>query len=80
MESSLKCDICKIDVQGASFAKHLKSKKHLEKIKQKVMSIPDWLFEEINENAINIPRRICNPTILKQIAREILKDLINKEN
>ena len=29
MENSRRCDICKIDVLRASFAKHLRRKKHL---------------------------------------------------
>ena len=31
--NSRKCDVCKIDVQGASYVKHLRSKTHLEKTK-----------------------------------------------
>ena len=30
MENSRRCDVCKIDVNRASYAKHLRSKKHLE--------------------------------------------------
>ena len=30
-KNSRKCDICKIDVHRASYVKHLKSKKYLEK-------------------------------------------------
>ena len=35
MESSFKCDICNIDVQRASFAKHLKMLKAFRKNKTK---------------------------------------------
>ena len=31
MENSRTCEICNVDVHRASFAKHLRSKKHLEK-------------------------------------------------
>ena len=30
MENSRTCEICNVDVHRASFAKHLRSKKHLE--------------------------------------------------
>ena len=44
--NSRKCDICNGDVHRASYAKHLRSKKHLETMKQKEMIIPEWLFQE----------------------------------
>ena len=44
--NSRKCDVCNVDVHRASYAKHLRSKNHLEKIKQNEMIKPDWLFEE----------------------------------
>ena len=47
-----KCEICKVDVHRASYVKHLKSKKHLEKIEQNEMIIPEWLFSEPIENKI----------------------------
>ena len=50
--NSPKCDNCNVDVHGASYAKHLRSKKHLEKIKQNQMIIPEWLFQEPIENKI----------------------------
>ena len=34
----------------ASFAKHLRSRKHLESIQQEEMIIPDWLIQEPKEN------------------------------
>ena len=46
MESSRRCDICKIDVHRASYGKHLRSKKDLEKIRQNEIIIPEWLFKE----------------------------------
>ena len=48
--SSRKCDICNIDVQRASYVKHLRSKKHLENEKQNEMIIPEWLFQEPIKN------------------------------
>ena len=46
MENSLRCDISNIDVHRASYGKHLISKKHLEKIIQNEIIIPEWLFKE----------------------------------
>ena len=46
MENNRGCEICNIDVQRASYAKHLRSKKHLENIKQNGMNILEWLFKE----------------------------------
>ena len=57
-----KCEICNVDVHRASYAKHLRSKTHLENIKQNDMIIPEWLFQELVENKI---RKIYNPKSLK---------------
>ena len=50
MENSRSCDICRIDVHRASYAKRLRSKKHLENEKQNDMVITEWLFQEPIEN------------------------------
>ena len=50
--NSRKCDLCNIDVHIASYAKHLRSKTHLENIEQNEMIIPEWLFQEPVENKI----------------------------
>ena len=68
--TSRKCEICKIDVHRASYVKHLRIKKHLEKMKQNEMIIPEWLFQETVENKIN---KIHNPRSLKQIARHNIR-------
>ena len=52
--NSRKCDICNIEVHRASYVKHLRSKKHLEKIKQNEMVKPEWLFQEPLENKIKV--------------------------
>ena len=49
---SRKCEVCKVDVHRATYMKLLRSKKHLESIKQKEMIIPEWLIEEPIENKI----------------------------
>ena len=49
-----KCEICNIDAHGASFAKHLRSKKLLENEKLIELIIPQWLFQEPFENKIKI--------------------------
>ena len=46
MENSRRCDICNINVHGASYAKHLRNIKHLENIRQDKIIIPEWLFKE----------------------------------
>ena len=54
MNNSRRCDVCNVDVHGASFAKHFRCKKHLEKIRQNDMIIPaDWLFKEPIQNIAN---------------------------
>ena len=76
---SCKCEVCKIDVHRASYVKQLRSKKHLENIKQNEMIIPEWLIHEPIENKIN---KIHNPKSLKQIARDNIKlddKQLNKE-
>ena len=50
--NSRRCDICYVDVHRASYAKHLKSKKHIENMKQNEMIIPEWLIREPIENKI----------------------------
>ena len=46
VENSRTCEICILNVQRASFVRHLKSKKHSENIKQYEMIIPEWLIKE----------------------------------
>ena len=65
--NSRKCDVCDIDVHRASYQKHLRSKRHLEKTKQNKMIIADWLFQEPIENKI---KKLNNPKSFKQIARD----------
>ena len=48
--NSRKCNVCNTDVHRASHMKHLRSKKHLENIKQIEMIIPEWLFKESVHN------------------------------
>ena len=73
--NSHKCEICNVDVHRSSYAKHLRSKKHIEIMKQNEMNIPEWLFQEPVENKIN---KIYNPKSLKQLARKNIK-LGNKQ-
>ena len=74
MEYSIRRDLCKIDIHRESFAKYLRSKKHLENIRQIEIIIPEWLFKEeqgpIRKNWLE---KIYNPKTLKQIARENIK-------
>ena len=68
--NSHKCEICNADIHRTSYVKHLRSRKHLENIKQKEMIITEWLFEEPIGNKIT---ELCNPKSLKQIARDNFK-------
>ena len=77
--NSHRCEICNVDIHRASYAKHLKSKKHLENAKQNEMIIPEWLFQEPVEHKI---KTIYNPKSLKQLARNNIKlddKQLNKE-
>ena len=77
--NSLKSEICNVDVHRTSFAKHLKSKKHLENLKEDDMIIPEWLFKQPVENK---NKKIYNPKPLRQIARDNIKlddKQLNKE-
>ena len=47
-----RCEICNVDVHRASFNKHLRSKKHIENMKQNEIIIPEWLFQEPFGNKI----------------------------
>ena len=77
--NSRKCEICNVDVHRASYSKHLRSKKHLENIKQSEMMIRESLFQEPVENKV---KKIYNPQSLKQLARNNIKlddKKLNKE-
>ena len=65
-----KCDVCNIDIHRASYVKHLRSKKHIEKIKQNDMIIPEWLFQEPVENKI---KKMYYPKPLGQMARDNIR-------
>ena len=68
--NSHQCEVCNIDVHRASYVKHMRSRKHLENIKQNEMIIREWLFKEPFENKIN---KIYNPKSLNQIARDNIR-------
>ena len=40
--NSRKCEVCDIDVHRTSYVKHLRSKKHIENMKQNEKIIPEW--------------------------------------
>ena len=54
----------------ASYAKHLRSKKHLENIRQDDIFIPEWFFIEDQEPIENKNKKVYNPKTLKQFTRE----------
>ena len=63
--NSRRCEICNIDVHRASYNKRMRSKEHIEIMKQDEMIILEWLFREPIENKIN---KIYNPISLKKIS------------
>ena len=73
MENSRTCNVCNVNVHRASFAKHLRSKKHLENVEQSEMIIPEWLFKEERSSIKKKIRKVYNPKTLKQLAREKIK-------
>ena len=73
MENSRTCEICNVDVHRSSMQKHLRSKKHLENIKQNDMIIPEWFFIEEKTPNKNKIKKVYNPKTLKQLAREKIK-------
>ena len=73
MENSRTCEVCNVNVHRASFAKHLKSKKHLENIEQNEMIIPEWFFKEERSPIKRKIQKVYNPKTLKQLAREKIK-------
>ena len=78
MENSRTCENSNVNVHRAPYAKHLRSKKHLENTKQDEIFITEWLFEEKQApNKINL-EKMYKPKPLKQIARQIF-NLNDKE-
>ena len=73
MENSRTCDVCNVNVHRASFAKHLRSKILLKKIKQNEMIIPEWFFKEEKTPIKKKIQKVYNPKTLKQLAREKIK-------
>ena len=72
MGNSRTCEACNVNVQRASFVKHLRSKKHLENTEQNEMIIPEWLFKQ-EQTPIKKIQKVYNPKTLKQLAREKIK-------
>ena len=73
MDNRRICEVCNINVHRASFAKHLRSKKHLENVGQNEMIIPEWFFKEEKTPIKEKMQKVYNPKTLKQVAREKIK-------
>ena len=73
MENSRRFDICNVDVHRASYAKHLRSKRHLENLKQNEIIIPEWFFKEEQTPIKKKIKKVYNPKTLRQLAREKIK-------
>ena len=74
-ENSRKCDLCKVIIRRASYAKDLRSRNYLETKKQLEMLIPDWIFQDLVENK---PEQLHNPESLKQIAGKFIEKYENE--
>ena len=70
MENNRTREIYSVNVHRASMQQHLRSKKHLEKIKQNEINIPEWLFKEERSPIRKKIQKVYIPKTLKQIARE----------
>ena len=59
---------CNINVHRASYAKHLRSWKQLENIREVDMIVPEWLFNKEEQAHIrrNKIEKLYNPKTLKQ--------------
>ena len=68
--NSRKYEICIVNVHRESYMNHLRSKKHLDNMKQKEMIITEWLFKEPIENKI---KKIYNSEPLRQLARDNIR-------
>ena len=73
MENSHTCEICNVIVHRATMQKYLRSKNHLENIKQNEMIIPEWLFKQEQTPIKKKIQKVYNPKTLKQLAREKIK-------
>ena len=77
MENSRSFDICNIGIHEASYAKRLRSKQHLENIRQDDIITPEWLFKEEQTATKKKIKEVDNPKTLKQMAREIIIIFVN---
>ena len=66
-------EVCINNVHRASFAKHLRSKKHFENEEQIGMIIPEWLFKEELTPIRKKIQKVYNPKTLKQLTRQKIK-------
>ena len=73
MDNSRTCDVCNVNVHRASFAKHLRSKNHLENVEKNEMNIPEWFFKEEKSPIKKKIQKVYNPKTLKQLAIEKIK-------
>ena len=73
MENSRTCETCNVIVHRTSMQKHLRSKKHLENIKQNEMIVPEWLFKQEQTPIQKKIQKVNNLKTLKQLAGKKIK-------
>ena len=86
MEKSRRCKNCNTNVHRASYAKNLRSKKHLKNLRKNDIIIPEWFFKEEQGPIRKKLKYAYNAETLKQIARdnirlhdkELVKELTKK--
>ena len=64
------CEICNIQIHRASMSKHLKSKKHMNKLSNKNEDQKDIVDQPSSSKTKNIKN---NPKSLKELARDKIK-------
>ena len=73
MDNRRICEVCNVNVHRASFANHIRSKKHLENIEQSEMIIPEWFFKEEKLSVKKKIQKVHNSKTIKQLAGEKIK-------
>ena len=72
-ENNRRCDICSTNVPRASYAKHLRGKKDLVKIRQDDVIIPECFFKEEQTPIKKKFEKLYDPKVLTQITGGSIK-------
>jgi hypothetical protein len=78
-----KCETCNVDIQSSSFAKHLKTANHKEKVNPSVIPLKDTPDREIHPKIIHVTssppslKLLCNEKLSPQELHTSCKNMIN---